>query len=99
MKFSVAISLIFFFSGLVNASLNSSKNLLSFLICIEIAVLGISLLFIIFGLAINLPDGLVYSFLLLLMSVGESAIGLSLCILNIKNTKTIEIEDWTFLKF
>jgi NADH:ubiquinone oxidoreductase subunit K len=33
------------------------------------------------------------------MSVGESAVGLSLQILNIKNTKTIEIEDWINLKF
>ena len=77
----------------------SSKNLLSFLICTEIMILGINLLFIVFALMFNSPDALVYSFLLLLMSVGESAVGLSLQILNIKNTKTIEIEDWINLKF
>ena len=87
------ISLVVFFSGLINACLSSSKNLLSFLICIELSILGVSLLFTVFGLALNLPDGIVYSFFLLLMTVGESAVGLSLCISNIKNTKTIEIEN------
>ena len=99
MKFGVILALIIFFSGLLNMCLCSSKNLLSFLICVEISMLGISLLFIVISLLLNLPDALVYSFLLLLMSVGESAVGLSLCILNIKNTKTIEIENWNNLKF
>lgn len=99
MKFGVILALIIFFSGLLNMCLCSSKNLLSFLICVEISMLGVSLLFIIISLLLNLPDALVYSFLLLLMSVGESAVGLSLRILNIKNTKTIEIENWNNLKF
>src|SRR5690242_579631 len=96
--FIFIFSLILFFIGLTHLCFTGVRNLLTLLICIEIMLLGVSLLFVSFSYLINLPDGIVCALLILLVGVNESVLGLSLCILALKTKGSIEIEVFKNLK-
>jgi NADH:ubiquinone oxidoreductase subunit K len=76
----------------------SRKNIISFLVASEIMFLGIDVFFIISSLIFNIANGLIFGILILMLSVGESALGLGLCITSLKLTKNIGFYDYTALK-
>lgn len=75
------------------------KNLLSFLIAAEIMFLGLDLGFIGVSLLNNHPLGIIYSIMVLILAVGESAVGLSLCIVGLKLDDNIAFSQFTKLKY
>lgn len=75
------------------------KNLLSFLISSEIMFFGIDLLFITTSLAFNNFYGIIYGFFILMLTVGESVIGLGICIIALKLENTINFINYSNLKF
>jgi len=61
--------------------------------------LGIDLCFIVSGLLFNNAGGIIMGVLLLLLSVGETAVGLGLCITSLKMKKKINLYEYTELKW
>lgn len=88
-----------YFSGLFNCMCSKKKNLLSFLIAAEIMLLGLDLGFIGVSLLNNHPLGIIYSILILILAVGESAVGLSLCVVGLKLDDNVSFSQFTKLKY
>jgi len=73
--------------------------MLTFLISSEVMFLGLDLFFIGTGLLMNSFSGVIFGFILLMLTVGESVIGLGLCIVALKLENTINFIDFSNLKF
>jgi len=99
MIFFLSISFVLYFSGLLNCLFLNNKNLLTFLISSEIMFLGLDLLFIGTGLLFNNFYGIIYGFLILMLTVGESIIGLGLCIVLLRLENSINLLNYSHLKF
>jgi len=99
MFFLFVFSFILYFSGLFNCILLNNKNLLSFLIASEFMFLGIDFLFIGSSFLLNNPNSLIYSVLFLMITVGESVVGLGLCVLALKLEDSINFSDFSKLKY
>jgi NADH:ubiquinone oxidoreductase subunit K len=99
MIFLLSLSFTLYFSGLFNCIFINNKNLLTFLISSEVMFLGLDLLFIGTSLLLNNYDGIIYGFLLLMLTVGESVIGLGLCVVSLKLENNINIINYSNLKF
>jgi NADH:ubiquinone oxidoreductase subunit K len=61
--------------------------------------LGLDLFFIGTGVLMNSFSGVIFGFILLMLTVGESVIGLGLCIVALKLENTINFIDFSNLKF
>jgi NADH-quinone oxidoreductase subunit K len=94
----IIIAMSIYILGAYNCLFLSKKNILSFLVASEVMFLGIDILFIIASLIFNIANGIVFAVLVLMLSVGESAVGLGLCINSLKLTKNINFYDYTSLK-
>jgi NADH:ubiquinone oxidoreductase subunit K len=99
MIFFVGLTNSIYFIGLLNCIFIREKNILSFLISSEIMFLGLDLLFIGTSLLFNNFSGLIFGFLILMLTVGESAIGLGLCIIALKIEKNISFIHYSNLKY
>jgi NADH:ubiquinone oxidoreductase subunit K len=99
MIFFLGLSLTLYFSGLFNCFLVNNKNILTFLISSELMFLGINLLFIGTSLLFNDFKGIIFAFSVLILSVGDSVIGLGLCIVCLKLEKSIRFIDYSNLKY
>jgi NADH:ubiquinone oxidoreductase subunit K len=74
------------------------KNILSFLVASEFMFLGVELMYVVISLILNTSAGFVFSVIILMLSVGETAVGLGLCITALKLNKNINFDDFTNLK-
>ena len=99
MLFFLSITTTLFFSGLINCIIIRHKNLLLFLISSEIMFLGLDLFFIWSSLLFNNFNGIIFSFLILMLTVGESVVGLGFCILGLKLENSINFITYSNLKF
>lgn len=88
-----------YFSGLFNCMYSIKKNLLSFLIAAEVMFLGLDLGFIGVSVINNHPLGIIYSLLILVLAVGESAVGLSLCVVGLKLDDNVAFSQFSKLKY
>jgi NADH:ubiquinone oxidoreductase subunit K len=85
--------------GIYNCIFTSKNNdILSFLVASELMFLGIDFSFVLAGLLFNNAGGIIISVLLLMLSVGESAVGLGLCVTSLKLKKKISFYDYTTLQ-
>lgn len=89
MSFFILLSTILYITGLLNIIKLSKKNILSVLIASEIMFLGVDTFLIISAIIFNHTAGIVQSVFILMLTVGESAVGLSLCILSLKLNKNL----------
>lgn len=94
----LSLSFTLYFSGLINCLFISNKNLLTFLISTEIMFLGIDLLFIGTSLTLNNYSGIIFAFIILMLTVGESVVGLGLCVLSLKLNNSISCINYSNLK-
>lgn len=99
MLFYLLISNLLFFSGLLNCIYLTNKNLLHFLIASEFMFLGLDLLFIGASLIFNKNECIIFGVIILMLTVGESVVGLSLCILSLKLKQSIYIYEYSNLKY
>jgi len=99
MNFLLYLSFTFYFSGLINCVFLNNKNLLNFLIASEFMFLGIDILYVGSALLLNDKSSLIYATIILMLTVGESAVGLGLCVLALKLKNSIKIIDFSALKY
>lgn len=98
MTLFLAIAITLYIVGFYNCLFMSKKNIISFLVASEIMFLGIDMLFILSSLLFNIANGLIFGVLILMISVGESALGLGLCVTSLKLNKNISFYDYSRLK-
>ena len=82
--------LLLFFLGLFGI-LILSKNLLYLLIASELLLLGVSVIFISFGVYSGNPEGFIMALLLLGIAAGEAAVGLSLLMLSFRYVEEFNV--------
>jgi len=99
MSFFIILSLILFFCGLLNLILMSKKNILSFLIASEILFLGIDVFLIGVSVVTNLASGIIFAVIILMIAVGDAAVGLGLCILSLKLRRNINFRSYFKMRF
>jgi NADH:ubiquinone oxidoreductase subunit K len=86
-------------TGFINCIFLEKRNLLIFLVASEFLFLGIILMFIGFSLIVDLPDLTIVSFILFMMIIGESAVGLGMSILCLKLKNDTRFFKFKHLKF
>jgi len=69
------------------------KDLISILLCVELMLSSVNLLFALFSKAIGVPDGQLQVFFVIIVAAAEAAIGLSLIITLFKKVKSGYSED------
>jgi len=97
-SFWLFIHINLFVVGFTNLILSKNKNLLIVLMSIELMLLGIGFGFIGYSLCHLHYEGQVLALILLLISAGESAIGLSLIIASFKLRGHINVSKLNSLK-
>lgn len=98
MTLFITISITIYLVGFYNCLFMSKKNIISFLVASEVMFLGIDIMFILSSLLFNIANGLIFGVLILMLSVGESALGLGLCVTSLKLNKNIGFYDYSRLK-
>lgn len=91
MSYYYFLSIILFFIGLFGALLK--KNLISILLCIEIMIASINLLFVLFSKATGNLDSQIQVIFVILVTATEAAIGLTLIVSLFKKIQSAAIEN------
>jgi NADH:ubiquinone oxidoreductase subunit K len=99
MLFYLLTSNALYFSGLIHCIYLNNKNLLTFLIASEFMFLGVDLLFIGASLIFNKNEAILFAVIILMLTVGESIIGLSLCVFSLKLKHSIYFFEFSSLKY
>lgn len=99
MFFYLILSNLLYFSGLFNCIYINNKNLLTFMIASEFMFLGLDVLFIGASLIFNKNECILFAVLILMLTVGESVVGLSLCIFSLKLKRSIYVFEFSNLKY
>jgi NADH-quinone oxidoreductase subunit K len=93
----LSISLFLFFIGFFGI-LFTKKNIITFLISIEIMLLGLNLALISFSIFLDDSLGLIFSILILTIAAAESAIGLAILVMIYHTHNTILLEHFSLLR-
>lgn len=72
--------------------------MLTFLVASEVMFLGLDLAFIGISLLLNNYNGIIYAFIVLMLTVGESVIGLGLSVTSLKLENTVSFVNYSNLK-
>lgn len=96
-EFTYLLSYILIISGLTGLLLKRG-NLVISLICIEMSILGVALLFVLNGLIVGNSIGDITFFFLLTLAGVESALGLSIIILYYKGHLTTKYSALSAIK-
>ncbi len=94
MEFLLISAISIFLTGFFNSIKCINKNLLSFLVSIEIALLGLNFLFIICSYMFLDIQFLLVSLIIIILGVVDSSIGLSICLLLLKRLKNNNIKQF-----
>lgn len=86
-----------FFIGLTGIIFNY-RNYLVTMLCIEIMYLGITVCFLIVGVALGDPKGQIYGLILIIIAASESAIGLGMLVVLYKFGNSIDFIDYQELR-
>jgi len=86
-----------FFIGLIGIVINKN-NLLMFLICIEILLFSVNILFIIISFKNNDIMGQIFVFIILTIAAAEASIILAIIILTFKIKGNIDLNKLNFIK-
>lgn len=91
------LSLFFFFIGFFGI-LYTKKNIITFLISIEIMLIGLNLALISFSIFLDDSLGLIFSLLILTIAAAESAIGLAILVMCYHTHNEIILENFSLLR-
>lgn len=94
MEILLLTSISIFCVGVFNCIKCMNKNLLSFLVSIEITLLGLNFLFIICGYLFLNIEFLFISLVIIIFGVVDSSIGLSICLLLLKRVKNSNLKQF-----
>lgn len=93
----IFVALLIFSISIAGIYLNR-KNILILLMCIELILLSINLLFVTFSSYLDDAMGLVYTILIITVAAAESAIGLAILVALYNIRKTVSIQHINLMK-
>jgi len=93
----LVLGAILFAISIIGIFLNR-KNVIILLMAIELMLLAVNLNFIAFSHYLNDIAGQVFVFFILTVAAAESAIGLAILVVLVRNLKTINVDDIDSLK-
>ncbi len=74
------------------------KNMLIMLMCVELMLNAVNLLFVGFSRELNVMDGHVFTFMIMAVAGGEAAVGLAIIISLFRSRRTVNAEEINLLK-
>jgi NAD(P)H-quinone oxidoreductase subunit 4L len=86
--------------GLGFAGVVSSRHLIRTLMCVELMLNAVNLVFVALNNHVNPSDlsGQVFAIFILTISAAEAAVGLAIVLALFKNTASVDVEEFTRLK-
>ena len=93
----LAVAALLFVVGVAGIFLNR-KNILIILMSVELMLLAVNLNFIAFSHYLGDIHGQVFVFFILTVAAAESAIGLAIIIGAFRTKRSINVDDWRFLR-
>ena len=93
----LAVNFFLFLMGLIGIVMNR-KSILIILMCIELILLSLNLNFILFSVYFDDLYGQLFSFFILTVAAGESAVGLAIIIIYYRVRGSISISQQNLLK-
>ena len=92
----ITLSCILFCIGVMGVLLR--RNAIIILMCIELMLNAVNILFATFSAYNGNPDGQIFVFFILTVAAAEAAIGLAILIVLFRNLKSIHVDDLGSLK-
>jgi NADH-quinone oxidoreductase subunit K len=74
------------------------KNLILLLMCVELLLLAVNFNFVAFSRYLNDINGQIFVFFVLTVAAAESAIGLAILVVLVRERRSINVEDLSTLK-
>lgn len=93
----LVVAALLFVMGVAGIFLNR-KNILIILMSVELMLLAVNLNFIAFSHYLGDIHGQVFVFFILTVAAAESAIGLAIIIGAFRTKRSINVDDWRFLR-
>ncbi|BBB32773.1 NADH-quinone oxidoreductase subunit K [Thermotomaculum hydrothermale] len=90
------LSAVLFTIGVVGILIR--RNIITILMCIELILNSVNLLFVAFSRFIGNVDGQVFVFFIFAIAAAEAAVGLALVVAYFKLRETIEVDEIKLLK-
>jgi len=90
------LGLLLFFIGLFGVLFR--KNLVIMLMCLELLLNGVNILFAGFSHFLRSPRGTIFALFVILMAVSEAAVGFALVLSFFRSKKTYDVDEMNELK-
>lgn len=94
----ITYSFMLFFLSIIGLLFNNTRNVISFMLFVELMLFSLSFLAIVFSLMWISPEGQIFSLFIMSIAVSESAIGLGLLIASFRISKRIELDSFSYLR-
>lgn len=94
----ITYSFMLFFLSIIGLLFNNTKNVISFMLFVELMLFSLSFLSIVFSLMWISPEGQIFALFIMSIAVSESAIGLGLLIASFRISKRIELDNFSYLR-
>ena len=75
------------------------RNLVTMFMSIELMLNGVNLSFVAFSYKLNIADGQVFAFFVMVVAAAEAAVGLAIILTVFKNRATLVADDVSSMKF
>ena len=98
LEYLISYSTIIFLLSLLGIIFNKQKNIIAFMLFVELMLFSLSFLVIIFSLIWNAPQGQIFALFIMCIAVAESSIGLGLLIMLYRLKQRIEFSAISNLK-
>ena len=98
LEYLLSYATILFILSLIGIVFNKQKNIITFMLFVELMLFSLSFLVIIFSLIWNAPQGQIFALFIMCIAVAESSIGLGLLIMLYRLKQRIEFSAISNLK-
>jgi len=91
------LSMLLFLTGAVGFIVK--KNIIAMFLCVELMLNAVNLSFIAFSKFLNLVDGQIIVFFVMVIAAVEAAVGLAITIVLYRNRNTLSADDTDLMKW
>jgi NADH-quinone oxidoreductase subunit K len=94
---ALVLSLLLFAIGALGVFLR--RNVITIFMCVELMLNAVNLAFVTFSRALGAVDGQVLVFFVLVVAAAEAAVGLAIVIALHRNKDTLNVDEWSVMKW
>jgi len=96
LEYLIALASILFAIGAAGVILR--KNMIVMLMCVELMLNAVNLLFVSFSRELGSMDGHIFTFMIMAVAGGEAAVGLAIIISLVRSGRSVSADDINLLK-